>query len=152
MSSLPVEQALQMIRSRVPAKVFHILKEPLSAELYRGTDENPSNDDIVDLLLALSQIFRFPIEVVHLEPVKQYLLNAALDRSEPDTDLQRAIEDMTVDGVLSKDTVKGCTQDPLVGALYAISCLYPLKTPEARLTSITYAFSDAAQDLLDLNS
>ena len=61
MSSLPVEQALQMIRSRVPAKVFHLLKDPLSAELYRSVDENPSNDEIVDVLLSLSQLFQSPI-------------------------------------------------------------------------------------------
>ena len=152
MSSLPVEQALQMIRSRVPAKVFHLLKDPLSAELYRSVDENPSNDEIVDVLLSLSQLFQSPIQVHHLEPVKQYLLNAALDRSEPDFQLQQDIENMTVDGVLAKDKEKGCTQDALVGALYAVSCLYPLKTPEARLASLTTVWADAAQDLLNLNS
>ena len=88
----------------------------------------------------------------HLEPVKQYLLNAALDNSEPDFQLQQDIENMTVDGVLAKDKEKGCTQDALVGALYAVSCLYPLKTPEARLTSLTTVWADAAQDLLNLNS
>lgn len=152
MSSLPVEQALQMIRSRLPAKVFYILKEPISLELYESAGENPSDDDVVDLLLTLSQIFRFPIDIVNMEPVKQYLLNAALNRSEPNIDLQRDIENMTVDGVFSKDLEKGCIHDPLVGALYAVSCLHPLKTPEARLESITYVFSDAAQDLLNLNS
>lgn len=152
MSSLPVEQALQMIRSRMPAKVFHMLKEPLSAELHKGVDENPSRDDIVELLFSLSQLFCSPLQVGHLEPVKQYLLNIAFEKSEPDLELQRAIENMTVDGVLAKDAEKGCVQAPLVGALYAVSCLYPLKTPEARLTSLTTVLSEAAQDLLDLNA
>lgn len=141
-----------MIRSRVPAKVFQLLKEPLSAELYERVDHNPSTDDIVDVFHSLSQLFQSPIQVHDLEPVKQYLLNAALDKCEPDTALQRDIENMTVDGVLAKDSEKGCIQDPLIAALYAISCLYPLKTPEARLTSLTDVLSDAAQDMLNLNS
>ena len=152
MSSMPVEQALQMIRSRLPAKVFHMLKEPLSVELHKGVNENPSRDDIVEFLFALSQLFCSPLQVGNLEPVKQYLLNVAFEKSEPNLELQRAIENMTVDGVLAKDAEKGCIQDPLVGAFYAVSCLYPLKTPEARLTSLTNVLSEAAQDLLDLNA
>ena len=152
MSSLPVEQALQMIRSRVPAKVFQILKEPLSTELSQSVNEAPTSDDVVDVLHSLAQLFSSPLYSQKVEPIKQYLLNAALNQSDPDAQLQQDIENMTLDGVLSHDADKGCIQDPLVGALYAISCLYPLKTPEARLTSLTDAFSDAAQDMLNLNS
>lgn len=146
MSSLPVSQALLMIRSRVPGKVFHMLRDPLTNELGQGTEE----DDVVDMLLALSQLFRFPIQMPHLEPVKQLLMNAAITDNEADAKLQSDIENMTVDGILAHDAEKGCTRDPLVAALYAVSCMYPLKTPEARLESLTFALSEAAQDMIDL--
>lgn len=152
MSSLPIEQALQMIRSRVPAKVFHLLKDPLSAELYRSVTENPSSEDVVDVLISLSDLFQSPIGDSKLEPVKKYLLNAAFDEVDSNVNLHQDIENMTVEGVLAKDLQKGCVQDPLVGALYAVSCLFPLKTPEARLASLTGVFCDAAQDMLDLNT
>ena len=151
--SVSVERALQMIRARVPSKIFHLLKDPVEKEIYESIDkEHAGNDEIVDVLLAWSTMFSSPVETDSLELVKQYLLNAALVQSEPDVQLQNEIEAMTVEGVLAKDISFGCLSNPLVAALYAVSKMYPLKSPEDRLTSITSVFSEAAQDLLDYNA
>jgi len=132
---------LQLVRSQLPTKVFQMLKEPLEQEF-----NNIKSEDPVDVLLSISTALENSTNDELLDPVRRRLLTLA-NKSHQSDSLQIEIEAMTVDGVLNKDPENGCPSSPLIAALYAVSMLYPLKTPEARLNSITQAFWKAAQQM-----
>jgi len=142
MDNLPSHTALQLVRSQLPPKVFQMLKSPLEQEFNSIVGGDP-----VDVLLSISEALENPTNDERLDPVRRRLSTLAHERYNFDS-LQEEVETMTVEGVLSKDPENGCTSSPLIAALYAVSMLYPLKTPEARLNSITQAFWGAAQKML----
>lgn len=144
-----VDKALSFLRGQIPAQVFSYLEGPMRIELSQHNNDLITTDDVVDVLMSLSDLFGSPVEDHQGEELKAYLVNAALFEKEPNETLLGDIERMTVDGVKSNNPVTGCPQDPLVGALYVACHAVPLKgNPVARLESITQALDEAANDIL----
>ena len=141
--SSTVDKALTLLRSQLPSKVFTQIEGPLRAELSLS-----STDELVDSLLALSDVFGSPADSYHdAEDLKAYLVNAALFNTEPNEELVNEIERLTLDGATGKDTSTAC-KDPLVSALYVACHTNPLKgSPVARLESITQALYETANVL-----
>ncbi len=57
-----VDKALSFLRSQIPAQVFSYLEGPMRIELSRNNDGLITTDDVVDVLMSLSDLFGSPVE------------------------------------------------------------------------------------------